>query len=469
MRKYLLSLVSIILFSAMSASADDLKKITILQTADIHSRTGTDSLPGLRQLAAALDSARKKAGGDDKCLLIDCGDILQGSFAGACSKGAVGLGFLNDLKYDAWIPGNHDFDFGTDRFLEIMQECSPTIIAANLLVGGKRPAHAWKIIEKDSVRIALIGLTTPSLDRWHWGPICEGLGAIGIDDVLDEMIPKIMDSKCDMIILAVHQGMFQNDSNDSNLNRITEKYPQIDLVLGAHSHQGVPGEIIGISSWYSQAEAYCASFSRIVAEIDVRRHRTTKIESMLIPVPANSDSSFKFSRGLENLLSKSREEGGKELVFLKNEIVADELNRMTADAYLMSAPSAASALMIPQERTINAGKFTEEDLYWTFPFEDTVCTISLSEPELATVMDEAAKLKDNTRFILVGGEGRRVEGARRMIVLSSYLLAGAGGRVTSLAKFAGNPTCRASDTGVTLRDAFRKYLKHHGAGVPPAK
>ncbi|OGV37326.1 MAG: hypothetical protein A2X48_21415 [Lentisphaerae bacterium GWF2_49_21] len=461
--KRIFTILSILFFSVLSAPADELKKITILQTADIHSRTGTDVLPGIRQLASALDSERKKAGGAGKCLLIDCGDVLQGSFAGSSSSGAVGLNFLNDLKYDAWIPGNHDFDFGTARFLEIMKESYSPIIAANLYMDGKRLSVPWKILVKDGVRIAVIGMTSPGLDRWHWGRSSYGIVASDISGPLDKIIPQVMESNCDMIILAVHQGLFQIDKDDLNLNMIAKKYPQIDIVLGAHSHQGAPGEITGISSWYVQAQPYCSSYSLIRAEVDTIKHKTVKIESMLVGVPQSGPASFKFSTKMENLLSSTFQESRKEVVILKNEITADQLNKMTAESYFMASPKAVSTLLIPQERIVNPGKFTEEDLYWTFPFEDTVCTIELTDGELQGILDEAAKLKDETKIEFIKNDRRPVSGNRNTVVLSSYLLAGAGGRIKTLADFAKNPDCKATDTGLAIRDAFRGYLKRNSA------
>ncbi|HCE42170.1 MAG TPA: hypothetical protein DET40_01310 [Lentisphaeria bacterium] len=450
--------LSVLYFSVLSAPADELKKITILQTADIHSRTGTDSLPGIRQLASALNSERNNSGGPGKCLIVDCGDILQGSFAGSSSRGAVGLSFLNELKYDVWIPGNHDFDFGTDRFLEVMKSSSAHVIAANLYLDGKRPASSWKVIEKNGVRIAVIGMTSPSLDKWHWGKNSYGITSSTFSDPLDEIIPEVMESKCDMIILAIHQGLFQSDRSDFNMNRIAEKYPQIDLVLGAHTHQPAPGETTGVSSWFAQPDAYCASFSLIKAQVDTLKHKTVKIESQLVSVPASGAGNFKFSNKLENLLSNLSDESRREVIFLKNEVSADELNKMTAEAYFMLSPKAVSALIMPQERIIKPGKFTEDDLCWTFPFEDTLCSIDLTDEDLRLIQEEAARLKDGTRFDLVKND-RLSPAGRKTIALSSYLLAGAGGRIRSLANFAKDPACHATDTGVTLRDVFRNCLK----------
>jgi 2',3'-cyclic-nucleotide 2'-phosphodiesterase (5'-nucleotidase family) len=132
---------------------------------------------------------------------------------------------------------------------------------------------------------------------------------------------------------------------------------------------------------------------------------------------------------------------------------------MTAKAYFISSPKAVQALLLPQERAIKPGKFSEDELYWTFPFEDTLCSIELSDEDFKTIKEEIAKLKDGTRLEITMNDNLSLPAGRKTTVLSSYLLAGAGGRIKSLANFAKNPECHAADTGITLRDAFRSYLK----------
>jgi 2',3'-cyclic-nucleotide 2'-phosphodiesterase (5'-nucleotidase family) len=458
MMNLLFLLISILFFSAISGSASELKKITILETSDIHSQVDSDSKPGILRLAAALNLERKKAGGSDACLIIDCGDILQGSRQGSLSNGELGVKFLNVLKYDAWIPGNHDFDFGSERILKVFGETEAVDIAANLYFDNKRMTLPWKIFVKNGVRIAVIGMTSPSLDKWHWGNKARGVFAGGISETLDEIMPGVMAAKSDMIVLAVHQGIFQGDKSDFNISRIASKYPQIDLILGAHTHQEVPGEIVGVSSWYVQAGSYGSSIVRIQAKVDVEKHKTMKIESKMISVSGCSPDSFRDSDEFQDIILSAAKSSGKSIAFFENEILADEVNRLIGRAFINSAANISSAMLILQGKEIRQGKFSEDDLFWVFPFEDTVCLIDLDEDEIRTVIDEASRLKDDVKVFFLKNEKSKEKAGRRTIVTSSYVLAGAGGRLKTLANFAKNQDCRATDTGITIRDAFRNYL-----------
>jgi 5'-nucleotidase len=458
LKKPVLKIFTVLFFTTLATFASELKKITIFETSDIHSQVDTDLKPGICRLAAALDSERKKAGGADSCLIIDCGDILQGSRTASLSGGELGVRFLNELKYDAWIPGNHDFDFGAEQILKVFNETDAAEIAANLYFDNKRMTLPWKVFVKNGVKIAVLGMTTPALDKWHWGNNSKGVYSGSISEALDEIMPAVMAAKNDMIVLAVHQGIFQGDKSDFNISRIAAKYPQIDLILGAHTHQEIPGETVGVSSWYVQAGCYGAVIAKIEAKVDIGKHKTLKIESKLIRVSGYSSDSFKFSDEFQGILASAAKSSGKNIAFFKDEIPPQEVSRLAGNAFLNAAANASSAMLILQNYGIRQGKFSEDDLFWIFPFEDTVCLIELDESELKTIIDESSKLKDDVKVGLFKNDKIVEKPGRRTIATSSYSLAGAGGRLKALANFAKNPDCRASDTGITLRDAFRKYL-----------
>ncbi len=77
-------------------------ELTILQTTDIHAHIhDPDGNAGWLRLATAIGKERAAVGGKGNCLLIDCGDTVQGTLAGAVSLGEVSIAMLNALQYDA--------------------------------------------------------------------------------------------------------------------------------------------------------------------------------------------------------------------------------------------------------------------------------------------------------------------------------------------------------------------------------
>ncbi|NLZ59957.1 MAG: hypothetical protein GX901_04770, partial [Lentisphaerae bacterium] len=97
------------LFAALLAAEQ--RQLYFLQTTDIHSVL-VDEGPAYGSLLrlATLIKEQRSSLGAQRCLLIDCGDSIQGTLIGALSRGEAGMAALRALRYDVWVPGNHEFD-----------------------------------------------------------------------------------------------------------------------------------------------------------------------------------------------------------------------------------------------------------------------------------------------------------------------------------------------------------------------
>ena len=112
-------------------------KFYIFQTSDTHghlNNKSTEHSNGWLKLGGVLKKEIEKVGGYDNCILIDCGDTFQGTVDALESKGKLAISIMNNLKYDVFVPGNHDFDFGIDSFLNRISNLKADVIAANLII-----------------------------------------------------------------------------------------------------------------------------------------------------------------------------------------------------------------------------------------------------------------------------------------------------------------------------------------------
>ena len=105
--------------------------VTILHTADLHGRVATDRPEGggLLRCAAAIRSARSR---DARALLVDVGDLFQGSAESFLSEGRVVAECVRALGYDALVPGNHEFDAGLDFLRRFYDQAGTPVLAADL-------------------------------------------------------------------------------------------------------------------------------------------------------------------------------------------------------------------------------------------------------------------------------------------------------------------------------------------------
>ena len=152
MRKFLslLLTMAMVLSLAVTVNAAAPKEdITILHTNDVHCDY---------EKYAKVATLHKSAD-----LLVDAGDHVQGGVIGTLSKGEYIVDIMNYLKYDAAVPGNHEFDYGMDQFLHIAKDLAkyPYISANFTGKDGKPYFDAYKIFEVKGVKVAFSGYNCP--------------------------------------------------------------------------------------------------------------------------------------------------------------------------------------------------------------------------------------------------------------------------------------------------------------------
>ena len=144
----------------LTAWADDdapqmKKDLVVLFTSDVH--CGIDQGFGYAGLVAIRDNLKKT----NHVLLVDNGDAIQGEPVGTMTTGDAIITLMNSVGYDIAIPGNHEFDYGMDRFLELANKARFPYISCNFNKEGELVFEPYVIKEFDGVKVAFVGVTTP--------------------------------------------------------------------------------------------------------------------------------------------------------------------------------------------------------------------------------------------------------------------------------------------------------------------
>ena len=132
------------------------RDVVVLFTSDVH--CGIDTNFGYVGLKAVKDAMEATG---DHVLLVDDGDSIQGEPVGTVTRGEAIIKLMNRIGYDIAIPGNHEFDYGMDRFLELAEMAEYPYISCNLNREGELVFAPYVIKEFDGVKIAFVGITTP--------------------------------------------------------------------------------------------------------------------------------------------------------------------------------------------------------------------------------------------------------------------------------------------------------------------
>lgn len=230
---------------AEAAEAGDVNKLTILHTNDVHSRlepfpmdgSRNQGLGGVAARAALIEKIRAE---QENVLLLDAGDIFQGTPFFNMYKGEPEIKAMAAMKYDAATMGNHDFDAGLENFATQLQHANFPLLICNYGFNNtpmEFKYEPYKIFKKGKLKIGVTGV----------GIEMKGLvpdNLYGNTQYLDpiENVNKVAatlkkDKACDMVICLSHLGYkYKEDEyklSDLSLAKETEN---IDLIIGGHTH-----------------------------------------------------------------------------------------------------------------------------------------------------------------------------------------------------------------------------------------
>jgi 5'-nucleotidase len=216
-------------------------KISILHTNDIHSHIEPFSSGrnkgngGLLQLAELVKQIRKE---EDNVLLLDAGDIFQGTPYFNYFGGEVEFKLMSEMGYDAATLGNHDFDNGLDGLMKQLPHAQFPFLCANydfsntILKGSTQP---FKIFVKEGVKIGVFGVgieLSGLVDSRLYGKTAY-LDPIEQANHYAEKLKN--EQQCDLVICLSHLG-YKYRSKKVSDTLLAQQTKGIDLIVGGHTH-----------------------------------------------------------------------------------------------------------------------------------------------------------------------------------------------------------------------------------------
>lgn len=250
---YLLSFI-LLLFACKDP---DIRKITILQTTDIHGAVLDYNFIEKTSMTASLASAatyiKKVRGNNNPVVLLDNGDNLQGqpvvyyyNFIDTLSP-HLNAEVMNYLKYDAATVGNHDIEAGHKVYDRLVKEYDFPLLAANAveIKTGDPYFRPYTIIERNNLRIAVMGLTTPAVTSWLPYELYSGIEFRDMEKTAKKWMPVIKAEKPDLIVGLFHSGWdnAENrkkdgyDPDNSSSAAVAFNVPGFDIIFTGHDHR----------------------------------------------------------------------------------------------------------------------------------------------------------------------------------------------------------------------------------------
>ncbi len=397
MRTAALLLVLLVAFAGFSvqgfAAARQDATLTIIHVNDRHGRMGAD--PYISQLLQNTEG---------NVLLLDAGDSLHGQTTANLSEGEAMVELMNAVGYSAMVPGNHDFNYGPQRLVDLAAMMDFPLLAANVR-GAYRELlfEPYTVFPMDGLTVGVFGLATPETVAASDPRLMEGLSFDDPMPVAEETVAQLKAEGCDVIVALAHLGPDEL-SLPANRSDTLAAVPGIDVIIDGHSHTVLEtGRAVG-NTLIAQAGEYGEYIG--VVEISLAGGSVSKTASLLAVPPEGDESSLlpdeQILAKIVGLDAENEEltgivlghtpvnlQGEKETVRTQEtnlaNLITDSMRWATgADAAFLSGGNIRAS--------IPAGDITMGQVLTTLPYSNLLVTVELSGEELLSVLEHGVSM-----------------------------------------------------------------------------
>lgn len=383
------------------------EKFVILHTNDVHGHlVQSDDCLGLA--AVAQLKADYLAKGYD-VLLLDAGDVLQGSMLVGLNQGADVPGFMQGAAYDALALGNHEFDYGSDVLQQRMESFEFPVLCANIIVEttGDLFAQANQIFTlSNGAKVGVFGLLSPSTATASLPANTAGLKFLAGEELYacaQEQIDELRAAGCSVVVCLGHMGE-EPSCEPNRASDVVANTSGLDVFIDAHDHEventtvnNKAGEAvlvvetgcnlanIGVLSYADgsfteelvAAGSYEGANSELAEQVAAAQSVVDKELSEVV-----GETAFK--------LSGDRKPGVRDSETNLGDFCADALlwlARNNAQTY----PDAGLVNGGGLRTSIEAGSITLGSLRDVMPFDNQICTVQVTGAQLLEAFEAATQ------------------------------------------------------------------------------
>lgn len=345
---------------------------------------------GASRIATLVKRFRTERGAD-KVILVGGGDTFSDDLLGNLTKGEAMVRLMNAVGYQFMALGNHDFDYGRERTVELQRLATFPMRGANVLDESGKPflGDPVKIFDVAGIKIAVMGLGYHNTGDTGNKKNFDGLRFVSGIDVARERVPELR-KRADAVVVVSHQG----SSVDRELAR---RVSGIDVIIGAHSHDLIapPEKIRG--TWIVQAMSDDAALGELVMHFDGKRRlkNVTGRAHMLWSDEVAPDPE------IDTLIEQLRAPHRAQL----EEVIATAADRIgrqyrsespfdTLAGDMLRAHTGADVALLPGVGygvSINPGPVTREMLYTLLPHPSKLVTMELTGAQLLETLEQSAR------------------------------------------------------------------------------
>ena len=437
MKKLLSLVLALCMLLGVSAMAEAPvpADIVVLYTNDVH--CGVDNGLGYAGLAAYK---QKLIADGNQVTLVDVGDAVQGEAIGTLSTGSYIIDIMNQVGYDIGIPGNHEFDYGMDRFFELRDMANFPYLAANFTKEGELVLAPYQIIEYDGAKIAYVGIATPQSiststpkffqdenGNYIYG-FMPGENGQELYAGVQAAVDAARAEGAIYVVALAHLGISHESSPWMSTDVILNT-TGIDVVLDGHSHSVIPSETVKnkegkdvlLSSTGTKlqnvGQLRIKADGTITTELIPWNNETVALIKSILPIWNNEtdalikDIQVQFEDKLKEVVAKSEVD-----LFINDpdtdppariiRVAETNLGDLCADAYRAIAESDVAIVNGGGIRVaIPAGDITFGHIINVHPFGNALCKVEATGQQILDALEMGARVvpEENGGFLQVSG------------------------------------------------------------------
>lgn len=404
---FLLTALYLSVFTTLCFSQDNVKEVTILHYNDLHARnlpykiTKKDSVKGEHQvyvggISNILGYINKNR--DSKTLLLNGGDDYQGSPISTITRGFSQVELMNLFNLDAFVVGNHEFDYGQYTLDSALQGANFNYLSANVYLKsvGRNIGKPYIIKDVNGVKTGIIGLTAIDLMTLVVPKNISDVQVLNTDSVVALNIAELKRQNCDLIVLLTHIGV-ENDK------KLAEKFAgDVDVIIGGHSHTPLFKPVRQNGVVITQAGSYSRWLGKLDLKVDVDKDTVVYSWGNLIETIMDSSIYDRAAQEkVESMTAAIQPELDRVIGQLKTDwkrSYTDESNlgQWEADAVRHALETDIAFLNSGGIRKdLSKGNITVGDIWEINPFGNTIVTFNVSGKMLKDMIKNNAKIRYN--------------------------------------------------------------------------
>ncbi|RJX37939.1 hypothetical protein D3P09_17805 [Paenibacillus pinisoli] len=402
--------------------------ITLLATSDIHGRSmpwdyatdGPNLTGSLTQLYTIIKNIRKE---NPNTILLENGDLIQDNSAELFNDQPESpmMAAINEMGYEAWTYGNHEFNFGLDVLDKVSSQFNGARLAGNVYKeNGERYLPAYTIIEREGVKIGVIGMVTPMITEYEKGT--DHLKGLVVKNPVEETkkAVKELEGKVDVMIGLIHMGLEnENGVKGTGVRDIANAVPELAAIFAGHNHVLINKEEVN-RVVITEPNRYGTHISRIDLTFTRQGEQFTLKEKDASTIPVkNEDGTFVESdKGLEETLTPyhefARADANIEVAQLKgtNLVPKNEINGIPSvqiqetplsdffhEVMLHYSKADVVAHQIDNDKAaLNVGPIKKKDIAYNYQFAGgEVSVYEVTGQDLKDYMEWAVSYFNSTR------------------------------------------------------------------------